>query len=148
MNFLNRNAVAIQAFSAVLTVVLALGALLGVKFQIDASERSQREQSARDIYREFLNLSISRPEFAAPNYCAIRNTQQEPAYENYVEYLLYAAEQSISVDDTWQPVFENALQAHQTYICDVENWAGYSDEVQTLVKRFVNLHCAEVKPCN
>jgi hypothetical protein len=62
--------------------------LIGIKVQIDANARQQQEQSARDIYREFLNLSISKPEFADPDYCAIKGRSNAGAYENYVEYML------------------------------------------------------------
>lgn len=147
LNFFNRNAGAIQALSAALTVVLALVALLGVKFQIDASERIQRTQSARDIYREFLNLSISRPEFAKPNYCAISGTAQEPAYETYVEYLLYTADQTIAVDPTWETVFFSTLRDHTQYVCTLEDLSDYSEDVQNLINRFHTKHCADIQPC-
>jgi hypothetical protein len=60
MEYLNRNSGAIQAVSALLTVVLAAGALVGVKWQIDAADQIQRAQSARDIYREYLNMAINK----------------------------------------------------------------------------------------
>ena len=70
--WLESNSRALQALAGLITALLALLALIGVKWQIDASFDSQREQSARDIYREFLNLSISNPEFADPDYCALK----------------------------------------------------------------------------
>ena len=68
MNWLSRNSSALQALAAVFTVLIAVVALIGVKVQVDASYRVQREQSAKEIYRELLNLSIANPDLTEPNY--------------------------------------------------------------------------------
>ena len=80
---------AIQSLTSIMTVILALGALVGVKIQVDAAKKMQIEQSARDIYREYLALSINQPQYAKPNYCEIIDSPNEAIYENYVEYLIY-----------------------------------------------------------
>ena len=128
-------------------MLIALGALIGGKMQIQASERIQQEQSARDIYREYLNISIGRPEFSSPNYCAIAGTPQEAAYENYVEYLLYTAEQAIATDPDWEPVFLSELKHHAGYMCSVKDWSGYSDDVRGLVGSFRINGCARSAVC-
>lgn len=144
---LEKHAGAVQALTAMVTVFIALGALAGVKMQIDASERVQREQSARDIYREYLSISINRPEFSRPQYCALIETPQEPAYENYVEYFLYTAEQAVAANPEWEPVFSEGLKAHADYICAVTDWSGYSNDVRNLIGKFKLGNCAQVKPC-
>ncbi len=144
---IGKHAGAIQALSAILTVLIALGALVGVKMQIDASARLQHEQSARDIYREYLNLSINRPEFSSPNYCTLIGTPQEAAYETYVEYLLYTAEQAITADPDWEPVFLESLKNHTEYVCNVKDWSGYSDDVRQLVSKFQAGHCGKRGVC-
>ncbi len=147
MNALNRNSGAIQALAAVLTVLLAAGALLGVKLQVDAAERIQREQSARDIYREYLNLAISKPEFSSPDYCALAATPQAPAYEHFVEYVLYTAEQAISVDESWTATFAATLEDHSQYICQIAGTDAYSDQVAGLLNSFKRDKCAGVAKC-
>lgn len=147
MEFLNRNAGAIQAIGAILTVLLALAALIGVKVQIDATERIQMAQSARDIYREYLNQGISKPEFAKPDFCAISESPQLPAYENYVEYMLYTADQAIAADPSWQSTFEEAMGDHAQYLCSLDELEGYSDDVAELLKTFQARECAAAKPC-
>jgi hypothetical protein len=148
MGFFNRNAGSIQAMAAILTVVLALAALVGVKWQINAADRIQRAQSARDIYREYLNLAINKPEFAQPDYCKIINTPQEAGYENFVEYLLYTAEQTISVDADWAGTFSNVLKDHTQYICSIENVSGYAESVAGLINTFKSENCKTVDACN
>lgn len=147
IKWLDGHAGAIQALTAMLTVLIALGALVGVKLQMDASERLQREQSARDIYREFLNLSISKPEFATPNYCAMTAEKDIAAYENYVEYMLYTADQTVAADPDWKRVFISSMGPHKDYLCSIKDWSVYSDDVEDLGAAFRTGSCASVKPC-
>ena len=138
----------IQGIASIVTAFVALAALIGVKAQIDAAARTQQEQSARDIYREFLNLSISKPEFAEPDYCAIRGTTQEAAYRNYVDYLLYTSEQMLAVSPEWEGTLSQHLAAHPQYLCAVTDWADYPASVQGLVARVKQKACTRaVTPC-
>ncbi len=145
--WVSERAAALQAVMAALTFLVAVLALAGVKWQIDASERLQQEQSARDIYREFLNLSISRPEFAAPSDVCAMTADQHTAYESYVEYMLYTAEQAIRADATWKPVFAERLKGHETYLCDLKDLSSYEAGVQSLIGAFQSSACANVKAC-
>jgi hypothetical protein len=147
MGFFNRNGDGIQAMAGVLTVLLAVGALIGVKWQIDAAERIQQAQSARDIYREFLALSANKPEFATPDYCQLMASSNRGAYTAYVEYLIYTAEQVTSVEEGWSGTFDSFLQDHAAMICDIEEGSGYTPQVATLIAQFQAKHCAAVKPC-
>lgn len=144
---LERHSVAVSALTGLVTMAIALAALIGVKVQIDASARVQREQSARDIYREYLNLSISRPEFARPEYCAIQGTANEAAYESYVDYLLYTAEQAIAADPDWQAVFDRKFADHTTYLCSVEDWDDLGPAMLTRLDRFRAAHCRAATLC-
>jgi hypothetical protein len=148
IKWLDSHTGAIQALAAILTVLIAIGALIGVKVQLDTSERLQREQSARDTYREFLNLSINKPEFGQPNYCAIEDVKEVAAYENYVEYMLYTAEQAIGANPDWEGVFLQTMAPHADYLCSIKDWAGYSDQVQALAGKFQAQQCRAVKPCD
>jgi hypothetical protein len=147
IGLLDRHTGAIQALGAMLTVFIGLCALVGVKLQIDASARLQQEQSARDIYREYLSLSIGKPEFATPDYCALIDTPAEGAYSHYVEYYLYTAEQVLAADPDWEPTFAEGLRPHRDYLCGIKEMSGYSDAVQVLVNQFQAGQCAQVKGC-
>jgi hypothetical protein len=124
------------------TALIALSALIGVKVQIDAAAKTQQEQSARDIYREFLSLSISKPEFSEPDYCAIMGGRQEAAYKNYVDYLLYTSEQMLSVTPEWGGALSEHLTAHEQYLCSVSDWSAYPENVEALVTRVKSKVCA------
>jgi hypothetical protein len=149
MSFLNRNAGAIQALGAILTVVLAAAALIGVKVQIDAADRIQRAQSARDIYREFLSLSVANPKFSQPDYCAISKSGDLGAYESYVGYLLYSAEQLLAVDEGWRDVLRADLTVHAASVCALEEdeMRQHTPEVEALIKDVRDASCQQVKRC-
>lgn len=145
---LGQNAPAIQALGVILTVLLTLGAVVGVKLQIDASARLQREQSARDIYREFLNLSISRTDLSEPDVCTFVTRPQQEAYASYVEYLLYTAEQTLTASPDWESALNVRLKDHRKYLCEVDDWSAYTPEVQTMMKSFRAEECkAPIPEC-
>ncbi len=149
LSFLNRNSGAIQALAAMLTVILAAGALIGVKLQIDAADRIQRTQSARDIYREFLNLSVANPKFSQPDHCAISTSGDLGAYESYVGYLLYSAEQLLDVDADWHDVLRADLSVHAAAICELEDgeMRSHTQAVEALIKEVRDASCQQVKRC-
>jgi hypothetical protein len=148
MNWFEKNSKAIQAVAACATVAFAFLALIGVKLQIDASFESQREQSARDIYREFLNISISNPDFAKPNYCELKSSPKIGAYRAYVDYLLYAAEQSIEMDASLQFTFDGQLEDHLIYLCSDDAPDDYQGQTKILLTSFKAKNCGAVNICN
>ncbi len=146
--WLEDHSKALQAIAAIVTMLAAVAALIGVKVQIDANARQQREQSARDIYREYLNLSIAKPEFANPDYCAIAGTAQDGAYEDYVEYLLYTSEQVLAAMPDWETTLTARLAPHKELLCSEPDWDDETPAVQAMIKRFKASHCkAFVSAC-
>ena len=144
---LGSNAPAIQALGAILTVALTVAALFWIKAQIDASAQLQREQSARDIYREFLNLSISKPELSDPDYCKIKEGPHYESYLNYIEYLLYTSEQMLAASKTWESALEARLEDHKQHFCLADNyWTDYTQDVQMMVSRFRANQCKTPMP--
>lgn len=148
LGWFEKHSQAISAISAALTALLAFAAIIGVKVQIDGAARIQQEQSARDIYREFLNLSVQKPEFAAPDHCAIARSPQAAAYHAFVDYLLYTGEQAIAADPSWTATIEDALEPHAAYLCELDNTETTPDpDIAALVARIRHTRCAAVSPC-
>lgn len=69
IHWLDKHSQALQALGAIFTVVVALIALIGIKLQIDGQEQVQQSQSAHEIYRGFLALSVDNPDLADSKYC-------------------------------------------------------------------------------
>lgn len=139
--WLETRAKALQAMAAIVTMTAAVAALVGVKVQIDANARQQREQSARDIYREYLNLSISKPEFSNPDYCALSGTASEGAYEDYVEYLLYTSEQVLTAMPDWEPTLSARLTPHKELLCSEGDWSEETPQVLAMIQQFKAKQC-------
>ena len=118
-NWLTRNAPALEAMAAIATAFAALTALVLIPYQVAQADRIQRDQTAREIYREFLNLTVQKPEVANSDYCTLKDEAQRIAYSAYVEYLLYTAEQMIDTSDEWQKPMANYLAEHKSYLCSL-----------------------------
>lgn len=134
MSWLSRNASAIEAIAALITASVAVAALIAIPMQIRATAELQAKQSARDIYREFVALSVREPQFAQPEYCEIKEQpQQLTAYSYYVEYLLYTSEQVLALDEEWQAVVTSYLEQHVGFFCDAFELGNESPTVQTMI---------------
>ncbi len=147
MKWLERHSAALQALGNIVMAIVAVAALIGVKLQVDAAYSVQREQSAKEIYREFLNISIANPDLAQPNYCSLSKSPRAPAYDSYVEYLLYTAEQVLQASPDWVPVFEAQLVLHQETICGQSDWSSDSPDVEALAMKFKAGNCKQLPDC-
>lgn len=121
-NWLVRNAEPLQAVGALATAFAALTALIVISYQSSVADRIQHDQTAREIYREFLNLTVQKPELATADYCALKDPQQITAYSAYVDYLLYTAEQMVDTSPDWRAPMAGYLGDHLTYLCSTEVW--------------------------
>ncbi len=147
MNWLNRNSNGLQAIAAIITAAVAIIALVGIKLQVDTSYRVQREQSAKEIYRELLNLSIANPDLATPNYCVLEKSSRFPSYESFVDYVLYTAEQVMEMDASWSATMEQHLEAHRDYLCTAETTGGNAPAVEAMLQSFKSRACKTVTSC-
>ncbi len=131
-DWLSRNAERLGAVSALATAFAALSVLVVVPWQIAAADRIQRDQTAREIYREFLNLTVQKPDLATADYCTLHEPAQIAAYSAYVDYLFYTAEQMIDTSPEWRGPMAAYLQAHMAYLCSVAAGASGGDVAATL----------------
>ncbi len=147
MNWLKENTDALQALGAILTVVFAVVALAAIKLQIDASDQLQKEQSARDMYREHLSLAIQNPTLAYANYCELETEKDELTYEAYLEHFLYTAEQLSSLGAHWQHTIKSYLESHKSYVCSRQKWDDYPADLTALIMEVRATQCRAVRVC-
>lgn len=145
-NWLIRNAEPLEAVGAIATAFAALTALLVIPYQVAQADNIQRDQTAREIYREFLNLTVQKPELANADYCALKDPAQATAYAAYVEYLLYTAEQMIDTSPEWRVPMASYLQEHMSYICSAGVWDAQSKDIKDLVAE-LTLTCEAEQQC-
>ena len=145
-NWLSRNAEPPKAVRAIATAFAALTALVVIPYQVAQADRIQRDQTAREIYREFLNLTVQKPELAIADYCALTDPKEQTAYAAYVEYLLYTAEQMIDTSPDWRTPMANYLGDHMKYLCSEGIWDAQSPEIKDLVAELA-LTCKPENQC-
>lgn len=146
-DWMGRNSDALQGLGALLTAVVAAVALVGVKLQIDASANQAEAQSAREIYRGFLSLSLSNPDLADPGRCPAFDDRQTTQYEAYLEYMFYTAEQVTKMDPEWDGVFAEVFERHADVICESADWGGYSPSVEAVILETRTTVCPKLSAC-
>lgn len=147
MNWLNKHSHALQALGALMTAVVAIAALIGVKWQLDSQERVAQSQLALETYRSFIALSIAHPQYSDPGMCPEFSAAESVAYGDYLEYLLYTAEQVTASDDAWVTTFEGALEPHLATLCATADWGGYDPIVQSIIQRTRTANCGMMPEC-
>lgn len=148
MRWFSRNAQSIEAAAAIATALVAVIALLGVKFQLDENDRLQRAASARAAYRSHLELAVAHPEYAAPTQaCALLTSAKSGSYAAFVDHLLYSAEQMLVIEAGWQTVFADHLSAHNTYLCQDDAPRGDTQALANLLSAFRHMECEAVTAC-
>lgn len=145
-NWLTRNAEALEAVGAIATAFAALTALVVIPYQVAQADRIQRDQTAREIYREFLNLTVQKPELATADYCALTDPNQITAYSAFVEYLLYTSEQMIDTSPDWRAPMASYLEDHLAYLCSEGIWDAQSPDIKDLVAELA-LTCKPENQC-
>lgn len=149
MNWFKRNAESVEAGAALITALVAVMALVGVKLQIDAAQLQTQEQGARDLYREHLALSMQYPQFSDPGTCPAFSETQEAAYSAYVTHLIYTAEETNAADPSWWPVMADALSLHAPFICkNLGLDPGLTEPVKRMLGKIAVTACAELPNCN
>ena len=149
MSWLSRHAPAIEAGAAVITAAVAVAALIGVKVQLDETDRLQKEQSAREAYRAHLAIAATLPAYARPqDGCALVQSDQGGAYVAFVDHLLYSAEQMLSVSEGWEPTFLDQLELHHDYICAASGPDGETEETARLLTAFKKSACGATPSCS
>lgn len=148
MSWLGRNANAIEALAATVTALVAVAALIGVKFQLDETGRLQTAAAARDAYRGHLALAVTQPTFAAPqDTCALLQGETATSYVAFVDHLLYSAELMLATEVGWGPTFTDHLGAHTDYICSENGPVGDTTEVRSLLTQFKTGTCFATPIC-
>lgn len=144
-NWLRRNTEPLAALGGIATAFAALSALIIIPYQVGQADLIQRDQTAREIYREFLNLTVQKPELARADYCSLSNKTELTAYGAYVEYLLYTAEQMVETSPDWRMPMAGYLSDHMEYLCDPDG-LGARDGVADLLAQ-TGLVCKPENTC-
>jgi hypothetical protein len=148
MIWLTRHATAIMAACAIITAITAVIAVAAIALQLRAADATSRAQTAREAYAAHLALAVATPAFAAPDdACRLLTSGQGAAYTAYVDHLLYAAEQMVSLDADWDETFHTALLPHAGLICTPSDTRAEPAALTLLLQDFRATICPDTPPC-
>lgn len=105
------------------SAVVAIGALIGIYLQVQSNFKLSRENSAREIYRAYLQLAVQYPRLAYPEDAAAlaaMKREEKARYGWFVSYLLYTCEQilaSFPDDPQWRRTCVEQIGYHGPYVC-------------------------------
>lgn len=146
LGWLKQHSEALEGLGGLATAFATVTALIVIPYQIAQSDRIQRDQTAREIYREFLNLTVQKPELANADYCALKDPKEQTAYAAYVEYLLYTSEQMIETSPDWRAPMASYLEDHMAFLCSEGVLDAQSPGIKDLVAELA-LTCQTEAKC-
>jgi hypothetical protein len=127
-----------SAMAAILSFCIAFVAVVFVWRQIENNRQITRETTARQIFRQHLELAINKPQLALPP--SNPDEQHRTQYEFFVTHLLFTCEEIVAAfpgDQGWKGGCASQMKDHKTYICTsvvTETLEHYSDPMQILIK--------------
>ncbi|WP_065935524.1 hypothetical protein [Pseudomonas sp. 34 E 7] len=142
----------VSAISSLLTFLVAVAAA-GVAYnQLNES----RVAAAKSIYREYLSMALSHPQFSAASYpfnnpklYSLEAGKDLEQYENYVAYLIFSAEEVLEVDDLraqrgWCETIRDQFKYHALYLDSrTPNIMQYSEVVDKLIREGISMYLLE-----
>ena len=124
---------------------IVAAAAVGLAFQqLRAIRINQRETTAKNVFREYLKLTIDYPLLAAAKFD--KNSEEErERYKWFVANFLWAAEEILSFakkDVVWRDNLQLHANPHREYFLDPafmkEDFEVYSRDVQLLIRAAIN----------
>jgi len=104
----------------IVSALVAVAALIGIYWQVQINLAASRENSAREIYRAYLQLAVQNPELAQADIDHIHSPTELARYGWLVSYLLYSCEQimlNFPGDPEWHRACLTQLSYHASYMC-------------------------------
>ena len=146
LGWLKKHSEALNGLGGLATAFATVTALIVIPYQIAQSDRIQRDQTAREIYREFLSLTVQKPDLANADFCVLKDSNRITSYAAYVEYLLYTAEQMIDTSPDWLSTMASYLEDHMAYLCSAGVWDAQSPDIKDLMAELA-LTCKSDTTC-
>jgi hypothetical protein len=141
MDWFWEHAEKIGNLAQVMTMFIALIALIFAYGQISSNIGLQREATAKDIYRDYLKLAFKHPQLAAPT----RNLSNNDKYVWFVAFMLNSLEEIIASGVSgWEDTIREELRYHTIYlgsdkfINEDKGWDLYSEKLENLGREVVN----------
>jgi hypothetical protein len=144
MYWIFENAEKLGGLATVGAMIAALCALVFALIQILEARSSQREATAKDIYRDYLKLAFDNPEFANPAEGGWKDKGEwikDEKYRWFVTFMLNSCDEisrSKPRDKTWRKVIQTEFDLHKDYLKsrefneDDKGWCLYSPKLKKI----------------
>jgi hypothetical protein len=137
------NAETLRGLATVMTAIVAMVAVIVAVIALITGRNSQREATAKAIYRDYLKLAFENPELANPYRGALKrkdDLKQDERYRWFVAFMLNSCGEiarSKPGDETWRKAILEDLKMHNDYlkspIFDEDGgWPLYSHELRDI----------------
>jgi hypothetical protein len=152
MSRLSECAEVVGGFATAGTFIVALFALGFAHIQIREAKKIQREATAKDLFRDYLQLAFEHPKFANPDKFIGNDKDkwkrkgewnEDERYKWFVAFMLNACDEiirSLPRDETWRRAILEDLRFHKEYLRSNEfdddgGWSFYSRELKDIWER-------------
>ena len=137
MGWILENADKVGALATVATAIVAGIALIFAAKQIAAGKASQREATAKDIYRDYLKLAFENPDFAHPGDRAFK---EDNKYRWFVAFMLNSCDEiteCLPGSELWRKTILEDLRLHKDYLKSPQfdedgGWHMFSDGLKKI----------------
>jgi hypothetical protein len=105
------------------SALIAIGGFAAILFQINEVRSNARGASARQVYLAYQDLEFRYPQFAVPDYAALKAGDRDTLlrYESFVSYLLYACEEALAAfkqAKPWRASCSYDIRHHLPFLCE------------------------------
>jgi hypothetical protein len=132
----------LAASATAVTAIVAIAALCIAATQIKAARKSQREATAKDIYRDYLKLAFENPAYADPRVSGEWDQEKadwlvDQKYRWFVAFALNSCDEAVDLPN-WREVILTELKFHEDYLSSVQfkeedgGWKVYSDKLKDI----------------
>ncbi|CAM3652899.1 hypothetical protein [Litorimonas haliclonae] len=111
-------ATVVGGFATAIATAFALVGIPLVIFQVRSSRTTQREATAKQLYRQYLEDCVCRPDLVTPDLEKLRKEGRFTQYELFVAHMLFSLEEILenTSGSEWRSVAKGQMRRHIEYL--------------------------------
>lgn len=131
-------AAVVEGFGSAFAALFALVGIAMIFVQIRSNRAIQREATAKELFRRYLQEGLEHPEFVNPEHDLLRHRQNSIQYEFFVANMLYSFDEVLqnTRSGDWREVVRGEMARHVNYLLSPEFQAKrryYDDDIGKLI---------------
>ena len=108
----------IEGFGTALAAIFALVGIVMVYVQIRENRATQREATAKSLFRQYLQKGLERPDLVIPKPDQLKQSRSAVEYEFFVANMLYSFDEVLqnTRSEDWREVVRGEIARHAGYL--------------------------------